>query len=157
MWARSARCFLDAVPSPLSSLTSLSLPTSSPVRHLATGSLASQLRRLPAATTTTTTTTPLHPTAWNRAVVHRQHAGVVRVACRSSIYSRPTRPTSSTTPIHKNDFPGGNEQSSRVIIRHLLGFLWPKDDRAAKVRVLAALSLLLGGKVRVSRFSWRRP
>jgi len=52
----------------------------------------------------------------------------------------PTTPANdnSSNPTHKEDWE---------IIRHLLPNIWPKDDRATKIRVVTALVLLAGGKI----------
>ena len=37
------------------------------------------------------------------------------------------------------------------IIREMLTYIWPKDERGIKIRVLTALSLLIGAKVSYQR------
>lgn len=43
--------------------------------------------------------------------------------------------------------PQQQHPSESQIFRHVLQYLWPKDDINTKLRVCGALSLLLGGKV----------
>lgn len=40
-----------------------------------------------------------------------------------------------------------------MILKRLLPNIWPKDDNGVKIRVVTALALLIGGKVRSLSFS----
>jgi hypothetical protein len=69
----------------------------------------------------------------------------------------PVRSTTTSTaasklppsPNDNNNSPttSANEPSEMQIFRHVLKYLWPRDDLNTKLRVCGALSLLLGGKV----------
>lgn len=37
--------------------------------------------------------------------------------------------------------------SGWVIVKAMLGYIWPKDEKGIKIRVLAAVGLLFGSKV----------
>jgi ATP-binding cassette subfamily B (MDR/TAP) protein 7 len=42
---------------------------------------------------------------------------------------------------------GDKVASDFQIIRHMMRYVWPKDDVGVKIRVITALALLAGGKV----------
>lgn len=57
------------------------------------------------------------------------------------------RPNGSATTERNKDDDQLTAASDRLVLRNLLTHIWPANDRATKARVLAAMGLLLGGKV----------
>lgn len=56
-------------------------------------------------------------------------------------------PMKTESPIVQSELPK-KKVTDWSIIKNLAGYIWPKDNLSVKIRVILALSLLIGGKVR---------
>ena len=63
---------------------------------------------------------------------------------KRQLHSNPAGITTETMKKELNALP---------IIKTMLGYIWPRDQPELKVRVVAALSLLVGAKVSVAIFA----
>lgn len=59
------------------------------------------------------------------------------------------KPTETKKPVDMLEEGGAGEKDAmhRVILKHLIAYLWPKNNPRAKARVVLALSLLVGSKL----------
>ncbi|KAK0532140.1 Iron-sulfur clusters transporter atm1, mitochondrial [Tilletia horrida] len=78
-------------------------------------------------------------------------AAAITQAAASRLASQEKAKASGDDPLNLNQSSNKTDKEQREadwsIVKNLFVYIWPKDDRAIKIRVVLALALLIGGKL----------
>lgn len=105
-------------------------------------------------TTTTTTTCPSVRLAYKRAFATKINSNTTPKSATkpATVAAKAPEPAGKIIGTVLGPSPPPQPKSTDwAIIKQLLKYLWPKDDAGVKIRVVAALVLLVSGKARIHK------